>query len=129
MCPEALIVRPILMYGWHAPEARVNPVTWLLDRLVKERPTHLVADVYENPLWLHQCAEAIWRMLQLGKAGIFHLAGKDVVNRYEFATYVARVFDLDASLLHPVDNSFSQTWHHDRAIRPSSRPACATSWG
>lgn len=105
-CPDALIVRPILMYGWHMPQGRPNPVTWLLDRLAKKQPTHLVTDVYENPLWSQQCAEAIWRMLRLGKSGMFHLAGKDIVNRYEFAKQVARAFDLDASLLHPVDSSF-----------------------
>lgn len=106
ICPDAAIVRPILMYGWHGPEGRANPVTWLLDRLARREPTHLVTDVRENPLWSHQCAEAVWRILRLGKTGTFHIAGQDVVNRYELGQLVARVFGLDASLLHPVDSSF-----------------------
>jgi len=106
MCPEALIVRPILMYGWHLPQGRANPVTWLIERLGRGEPTNLVTDVYENPLWSHHCAEVIWRAIQFDKTGTFHVAGKDIVNRYEFAKLVAAVFGLDASLLHPVDSSF-----------------------
>ena len=106
LCPEAAIVRPILMYGWQPPHARTNPATWLIDRLCRGEPTHLVTDVYENPLWSYQCAEAIWRVIQRGKTGIFHVAGRDVVNRYEFAHRVAAVFGLDATLLHPVDSTF-----------------------
>lgn len=106
LCPEAVIVRPILMYGWHLAEGRANPVTWLLERLRKGESTPLVTDVRENPLWAHQCAEAIWRILRLGRTGTFHIAGKNVVNRYELGQLVAQVFGLDASLLRPVDSSF-----------------------
>lgn len=105
-CPEAAILRPILMYGWHLPEGRSNPATWLIDRLTRGEPTSLVTDVYENPLWSFHCGEMIWRLIRLKKSGIFHAAGRDVVNRYELARLVAKVFGLDASLLHPVDSSF-----------------------
>lgn len=104
--PEAAIVRPILMYGWHAPETRTNPVTWIINRLQRKEATHLVTDVYENPLWSAHCGEAIWRILRLGKAGVFHIAGRDTVNRFEFAKLVADVFQLDASFLHPVTSDY-----------------------
>ncbi|TAJ27366.1 MAG: SDR family oxidoreductase [Nitrospirae bacterium] len=106
LCPEAAIVRPILMYGWQPPHARANPATWLIDRLRRGQPTHLVTDVYENPLWAGQCAAAIWRVIQMGKTGIFHIAGQDIVSRYEFAQLVAGVFGMDSTLLHPVDSGF-----------------------
>lgn len=105
-CPDAVIVRPIFMYGWHAPEVRNNQATWIIERLKNCEPIHLVTDVYENPLWSHHGAEAIWRMIQLDKTGTFHVAGSDIVNRYEFAKQVALAFDLDTSLLRPVDSSF-----------------------
>lgn len=105
-CPEALIVRPILMYGWQRPEARPNPVTWMIGRLQRGETSYLVTDVYENPLWSYQCAEAIWRAIELEKTGLFHIAGKNVVNRHELAMSVARVFGLDGSLIRPVESSF-----------------------
>ncbi len=109
MCPEAIIIRPILMYGWHVPQGRLNPVTWIIDRLQRGEKSHLVTDVYENPLLSYNCAESIWRAIQLKKRGTFHIAGKEVVNRYEFGRLVAELFDLDASLLHPVNSSFFPT--------------------
>jgi dTDP-4-dehydrorhamnose reductase len=108
-CQGATIVRPILMYGWHAPEGRANPATWIIDRLSRGEKIHLVTDVYENPLWSYHCAEAIWRLIRLGKTGIWHIAGKDVVNRYEFGKLVVQTFGLDLSLLHPVNSSFFPT--------------------
>jgi dTDP-4-dehydrorhamnose reductase len=113
-CPDAAIVRPILMYGWHGIEGRANPATWIIERLRKGERINLVTDVYENPLWSNHCAEAIWKIVELGKTGIFHIAGKDVVNRYEFAKSVAEVFGLDHSLLNPVKSSFFPTI----ALRP-----------
>ena len=109
MCPEAIIIRPILMYGWHVPQGRLNPVTWIIDRLQRGEKSHLVTDVYENPLLSYNCAESIWRAIQLKKRGTFHIAGKEVVNRYEFGRLVAESFDLDASLLYPVSSSFFPT--------------------
>lgn len=103
---EAAIVRPILMYGWHAPQTRNNPVTWIIDRLTKREPTFLVTDVYENPIWSYHCGEAIWRILRREKGGIFHVAGQDIVNRYEFAKLVVNVFNLDPSCLHPVASTY-----------------------
>lgn len=102
----ATIVRPILMYGWHFPQGRTNPATWLIDRLTRGERTPMVTDVYENPLLSYHCAEAVWRIIRSGETVIFHIAGKDVVNRYELATMIAREFGLDASLVYPVDSSF-----------------------
>ena len=36
------------------------------------------------------------------KQGIYHTAGKDCVNRYEFTLKIAEVFGLDKSLIKPV---------------------------
>lgn len=100
------IVRPILMYGWNHSFGRANPVTWIIEKLSHREPIHMVNDVYENPLYNVQCGEAIWEVVKRKPDGIFHLAGADVFNRYESARLVARVFDLDTSLIHSVDSSY-----------------------
>lgn len=100
------IVRPILMYGWNHPVGRMNPVTWLLDRLMRGEVVHMVNDVYENPLYNLQCGQAIWEMIRKKPSGAIHVAGSEVLNRYEFALKVAKVFGLDVSLIRPVESSF-----------------------
>jgi len=100
------IVRPILMYGWHHPTERVNPVTWILRELSQGKTVPVVTDVYTNPLWAPSGARAIWRMVAQRVTGIFHLAGRDRVDRYTFAQETARVFGCDASHLKPVTSDY-----------------------
>ena len=103
------IARPILTYGWNHAICRPNPATWLIEKLVAGEKVNLVTDVYENPLYYHQCAEALWQIVKKKPKGVLHLAGGDSLNRYDFGVKLAKVFGLDASLLTPVDSSFFPT--------------------
>jgi dTDP-4-dehydrorhamnose reductase len=100
------IVRPILMYGWHYPSARKNPVTWLLEKLRAGESVPMVTDVYENPLFSLQAGVALWKVVARRDVDLVHLAGGTIVNRYELAHAVARQFGLDAGLVKAVDSSF-----------------------
>ncbi len=103
---DSLIIRPILMYGWNNDRERNNLVTSLLIKLAKSEAVNMVTDIYDNPLSSHQCADAIWALLENGKHGTYHIAGKDMVNRYEYALAIAEIFGLDNTLIKPVDSSF-----------------------
>ncbi|MBI4375860.1 MAG: SDR family oxidoreductase [Elusimicrobia bacterium] len=99
------IARPILMYGWNHVVTRPNTATWIYDKLLKGESLKLVDDVYENPLYNIQCARALWACVERKPGGVFHLAGKDTLNRHEFGLKLAGVFGLDASLIEAVDSS------------------------
>jgi dTDP-4-dehydrorhamnose reductase len=99
------IVRPILMYGWNHPVTRPNPVTWIYDKLLRGESVELVDDVTENPLYNIQCGRALWAAAAKRPSGIFHLAGKDAVNRYELGLAVAEAFGLDGKLIKRVSSS------------------------
>ncbi len=79
------IVRPILMYGWNLNVERKNPVTWLIDILKAGKSVNIVDDIICNPLFVHDCANVIWKIITLGKQGTFHIGGNDEMSRYEFA--------------------------------------------
>ena len=100
------IVRPILMYGWPHLMGRLNPVTWVVDALERGETLHVVDDVYENPLYNINAAQAIWAILGTDVSGIVHLAGPDIINRYEFARMTARIFELDESRIQAVPSEF-----------------------
>jgi dTDP-4-dehydrorhamnose reductase len=93
------IVRPILMYGWNHSVTRPNPATWIYEKLLRGETVSMVDDVWENPLYNEQCGRALWAAIRKRPEGVFHLAGKDSVNRWQFALEVARAFALDASLI------------------------------
>lgn len=111
-----LIVRPILMYGWNNEHERSNTVTWLIEKLRKGEKVNMVNDVYENPLFNRSCAEIIWSLINSDKEGLYHVAGKDVVSRFEFANLIAEVFYLDKSLV----NAVSSGYFTNLAPRPSN---------
>lgn len=103
---RAVIVRPILMYGWPHAMGRPNPVTWVIDGLERGETIHVVDDVYENPLHNISAALAIWAALERDLSGVFHLAGREVSSRHDFAQLVARIFQLDASRIRAVPSAF-----------------------
>ena len=98
------IVRPILMYGWNHVVTRPNPATWIYEKLMRGERIQMVDDVWENPLYNISCGEALWAIVRKRPEGVFHLAGKDSVNRWQFAKRVAEAFDLDASLIDRVSS-------------------------
>lgn len=102
---SACIVRPILMYGWNHLKSRPNPVTWVLEKLKNGQIINLVNDVWENPIYNLDCAQAIWRIVKKKLLGKIHLAGPEVVNRYQLGLMTAEVFDYDPSLIFPVQSS------------------------
>jgi dTDP-4-dehydrorhamnose reductase len=117
-----VIVRPILIYGWPHAMGRPNPVTWVIDALERGETLHVVNDVFENPLYSVCAAMAIWAVLERDIGGIIHLAGRDVINRYDLARLVARVFNLDESRIRPV----SSAYFPDIAPRPRNTTLVTT---
>lgn len=101
-----VIVRPILMYGWPHAMGRPNPVTWVIDSLERGEAIHVVDDVFENPLYNVCAARAIWAVLKCAISGVIHLAGRDMISRYELARMVARIFELDESRIHAVSSAY-----------------------
>lgn len=100
------IVRPILMYGWNYTFERPNVVTNGIVRLRKKEKFFVYDDVYYNPLYYYNCAQAIWAVIEKDKFEIFNVGGKDRVSIYELMKEVARVFGLNEGLLVPVQQGF-----------------------
>jgi len=96
------IVRPILMYGWNHVVTRPNPATWIYEKLMRGEEISMVTDVHENPLYNIQCGHGLWAVIAKRKPGVFHFAGRDSMDRYQFAVAVAETFGLDKSLIKPV---------------------------
>lgn len=101
-----VIVRPILMYGWNLPRIRDNSVTWVLKSLKRGKKLKIVNDIFCNPLLADDCALAIWEIIDKEKNGIYHVAGADRIDRYQFALLTAEIFHLDAGLIEPVANDY-----------------------
>lgn len=107
------IARTMVLYGF-VPTAKQNFVLWLINNLENKKPVRIVDDQLGNPTLVDDLAYGLIQGFELERTGIYHLAGRDVISRYQFALNVAKVFELDASLITPVKTAE----FHQPAPRP-----------
>ena len=96
---NALIVRPILMYGWPNVGRRSNPVVTWIDKLRKNQEIVVVNDIWTQPLAAWDCARAIWKGLELNVKGTVNISGGTTLTLFELAQMTTKVFGLDEKLL------------------------------
>jgi len=107
------IARTMVLYGV-SENHRPDFVGWLINKLRENDPVHIVTDQFGNTTLSDELARAIWQLVRTSYHGIVHVAGTEIVSRFEFAQKIAKVFDLDASLINPI----STTDLKQRAPRP-----------
>ncbi len=111
--PDAVIARTMVLFGF-APGIRENFVTWLVRKLSAGEPVSIVTDQVGHPTLADDLAAAVLLLVERGASGLYHTAGSEWLNRYDFALKTAAVFDLDASLIRPTTS--------DAFRQPAPRP-------
>jgi dTDP-4-dehydrorhamnose reductase len=96
-----VIARTMVLYGY-APSAKSNFVLWLIQNLEQNTGVRVVDDQSGNPTLVDDLAYGLLRAIDLGRTGVFNMAGREIVSRYEFALTAARVFGLDPALITPI---------------------------
>lgn len=96
------IARVSVLYGWHR---RPNYVTWVIDQLKEKNQINVVTDQYNSPTFADNAAEAMIRIFEKNRTGIYHIAGDERISRFDFARNIAQVFKLDESLINPIKSS------------------------
>ncbi len=104
------IARTVLVYGAGNGLTRSNFALWVIGKLTRGEPIHVVTDQWRTPTYAPDLAAGLERIARYDKGGVFHLSGREYLSVHTFARTIAEAFDLDASLVHPTDGSrFQQT--------------------
>ena len=93
-----LVVRTALVYG-HIPGGRTNFVKWLCGELRAGRRVKVVSDQINTPTLADDLASVLLHLAHADIIGILHVAGPDLVSRYDWARIVASSYGLDESLI------------------------------
>jgi dTDP-4-dehydrorhamnose reductase len=101
---EGLVLRTMWVWG-QGNGAKKSFTEFVRETLAAGKPVKAVADQVGNPTLARDLAGAVWALLAAGRSGVYHAAGSDRMNRYEWAHCVAEFYDLDASKIEPVDSS------------------------
>jgi dTDP-4-dehydrorhamnose reductase len=100
--PDAIIFRPVFIYGKQWPGMRGSFIHWVASALQANKPIKVVTDQLRTPTFAPDICQGITTIIRTNQSGIFHLAGKDILSPYEMATAVATTLQLNIKLIEPV---------------------------
>lgn len=93
LCPGSLIVRTTCVYGWE--ERARNFALRLIMRPPSAEPVRAPEDQVTTPTYAGDLADITVHLARLGRSGVYNVAGRTLMSRYEFARAVTKVFSLD----------------------------------
>ncbi|MFO7888941.1 MAG: dTDP-4-dehydrorhamnose reductase [bacterium] len=98
---DYIIARTMILYGYF-PGVRKNFITWLIDQLQQRNTIQIVTDQYGTPTLADDCAEALLTLFKKNARGIYHTAGRDLINRYDMAKKLIDIFEFKNTFLSPI---------------------------
>jgi dTDP-4-dehydrorhamnose reductase len=97
------ILRTNVLYG--IAESRPDFVRWLVNTVRKGEKVRIVTDQINNPTYIDDMVQAISKVQEFKKQGIYNIGGKEFLSRYDFSLKIADYFDLDKNLIIPIKTS------------------------
>ncbi len=97
--PSALVARTN-MFGWSLSGHR-SLAEWFFNNLTAGRQMMGFTDVYFCPLLVNDLANVLFRMLEAGLSGLYHVFSPTCTSKYDFGVALARRFGMDESLITP----------------------------
>jgi len=105
------IIRTSQPFGF-SKYSKKDELYYIVDKLNQGETVMVSEQVMRTPIFSEDLAEAIVRVIEKGKKGIYHIAGKDVLDAYQFASSVAEVFGYDRNLVQKTDKIHELIPHH-----------------
>lgn len=92
------VIRTNVLYGT-AKNSRPDFVKWVVSKLRNNEEIKIVSDQINNPAFLDDLVQAIHKLVEFQKTGIYNIGGPEFLSRYEFTLRIADFFELDKSLI------------------------------
>ncbi len=100
--PSALVLRMSAVFGWNRASSKPNSVTRILQGVESGSEVRLFQDQRVTPTYAQTGAEAVLDLAGLGSRGIFHVASRDCISRYEMGQAIVEAFGIPGAKLLPV---------------------------
>ena len=91
------ILRTNVLFG--IADSRPDFVRWVINSLKDKKRIRIVTDQFNNPTFIDDLVQAISKVIEFKKDGIYHIGGRDFLSRFEFTEKIADYFDLNKSLI------------------------------
>jgi len=97
------ILRTSNLFGWDKKQQ--NFAQWIIHERSQNKTVKVISDQIISPSYCLNVADIIVEAATKKVKGIYHVAGKESVTRYDFAQKIATSFNLDEKLLIPTSIS------------------------
>ncbi|MCK6621596.1 MAG: dTDP-4-dehydrorhamnose reductase [Calditrichaceae bacterium] len=95
------IVRTNVLYG-AGVNVKNNFFLWVYHSLKSGKTINVVTDQWNNPTLAEELSEGIRLLIEKSKYGVYHIGGKEYLNRFDFALRIAEVFGFPRELIRPI---------------------------
>ncbi len=96
-----VIIRTNVLYG-NSFINKASFVKWIIDSLSQKQKINVVDDQFGNPTWTGALSEAIKLSMIMNVNEILNYGGSEFISRFEFAKKIAKIFNLNSSLISPI---------------------------
>jgi len=97
-----LIARASVIYGSRPAAGKVNFALWAIEKLKKGEVVRAVDDQFVSPTLNTNLAEMLLEAIEKGLTGVYHMSGATRVSRFDFVVKLAKIFNLELSLVKAV---------------------------
>ncbi len=94
------ILRTNVLYG--IADSRPDFVRWVVKSVREGKQINIVTDQINNPTYIDDLVQAINKVIEFRKQGIYHIGGREFLSRFEFCEIIAEVFNLNKNLIKPI---------------------------
>ena len=91
------ILRTNVLFG--VADSRPDFVRWVINSLKNKKQIRIVTDQFNNPTFIDDLVQAISKVIEFKKDGIYHIGGRDFLSRFEFTEKIVDFFNLDKNLV------------------------------
>jgi dTDP-4-dehydrorhamnose reductase len=95
------ILRTNVLYGI-ARNSRPDFVRWVVNSVRGGKQIKIVTDQINNPTFIDDLIQAISKVIEYKKYGVYNIGGKEFLSRYDFTMKIADFFHLDKKLILPI---------------------------
>jgi dTDP-4-dehydrorhamnose reductase len=101
---DCLIVRTAQLYGVAERSSAQNRsfIIKIIHNMQNNKKVYAADDLYSTPTYSGLLSEMIIKLIEKDAKGIYHCAGAEFINRYDYVNKIADVFELDKALIQRV---------------------------
>lgn len=97
---DSLIVRTAQLYGMD--NTGKNFTVKIIRNMRKGKKVYAADDLYSTPTYAGSLSEIAIKLIEKGIVGVYHGAGAEFINRYDYVYKIADMFNLDKKLIQKV---------------------------